>query len=102
MEKKKIYKTVISYTILSEELFERMSLSEIEEECTEGHFLGGEFTTTILNQELIGKNAVNAISDLGSDPEFFMMDSEGNDISDEETDENLDYLLMQGDIDLEN
>lgn len=94
MAKKKIYKTVISYTILSEEAYTDMALSEIEEECTTGRFLGGEFTTTILNQELVGKNAVTAISNLGSDPELFMMDCEGNDISDEDSeDDGIDLEL---------
>lgn len=89
--KKVIYKTVISYTILSEEPYNDMSLSEIEDECSTGRFIGGEFTATILNQELIGKNAVNKITELGSDPEFFQMDSEGNDISDEDSeDEDVD------------
>lgn len=91
MAKKKIYKTVISYTILSEEPYTDITLAEIETECSEGRFIGGEFTTTILNQELVGKNAVTAISNLGSDPEFFMMDCEGNDISDEDSeDEDID------------
>lgn len=87
--KKMIYKTVISYTILSEEPYTNMSLSEIEDECSNGRFIGGEFKETILNQELIGKNAVEKITALGSDPEFFMMDCEGNDIS-EEDEEDVD------------
>ena len=89
--KKRIYKTVISYTILSEEPYNPMSLGEIEEDCGGGDCIGGNFKTTVLNQELIGKKAVEQISELGSDPEFFQMDCEGNDISDEDSkDEDID------------
>jgi len=91
MAKKRIYKTVISYTILSEEPYTDMSLSEIEDECSTGRCIGGKLKTTILNLEVVGKKAVEQINELGSDPEFFMMDCEGNDISDEDSyDEDVD------------
>ncbi len=89
--KKRIFKTVISYTILSEQPYTDMSLAQIEDECSGGDCIGGNFTTTVLNQELVGKKAVEQITALGSDPEFFQMDCEGNDISDEDgEDEDVD------------
>ena len=78
--KKKIYKTVISYTILSEEPYFDMRLSDIIYNCEEGSFIGGKFMTTTINDELIGENAVNEIKELGSMPDFFMMDDDGEEI----------------------
>lgn len=84
MAKKTIYKTVISYTILSEEPYEHMSLTGIENECENGQFIGGNLVAKVFNRELVGKNAVIAINKLCSDPEFFMMDCEGNEIEEDE------------------
>ena len=89
--KKRIYKTVISYTILSETPYSDESLLEVKSAlidlessgcscCGDGDFFGGDFKTSVLNQELVGKNAVNAITALNLNPEFFMMDCEGNEI----------------------
>lgn len=85
--KKKIYKTVISYTILSETPYVSNSLSGIEAECDNGDCIGGNFITTVENKELSGKRAVEEILKLGSDPEFFQMDGSGNDISEVDVDD---------------
>jgi hypothetical protein len=80
--KKKIYKKTIKVEILSDypfdENFEEMSLSDIDYEITEGMWSGQieEIDTT----ELEGHEAVNAIQNQGSSPDFFGMDEEGNEL----------------------
>jgi len=100
MGQKKIYRTVIQYEILSDEPINDRSLDleTIQYECSEGHWSGRGLETVISDEELTGKAAVEAIKDQGSDPEFFLMDDEGNDL-DEEIDEN--HPLWTGDLDRE-
>jgi hypothetical protein len=85
--KKKIYKTVISYTILSDTPYSSNSLEGISTDCEYGDCIGGNFITTVENKELSGKRAVEEIQKLGSDPEFFQMDGSGNDISEVDVDD---------------
>jgi hypothetical protein len=87
MAKKKIYRTVIQYEILSDEPINDRSLDldTIQYECTEGHWSGRGLETVIADEELTGKAAVEAIKDQGSDPEFFLMDDEGNDLDEDGT-----------------
>ena len=83
MAKKTIYRTVIKLEILSDEPIsdERssMSLAGIVEECETGSF-SGSHDFTIVNQKVSGKKAVSLIQNQGSDPEFFGMDDDGNEI----------------------
>lgn len=78
-KKKIIYKTTIVVTVLSDEPFEGYdSLSDIGYVITEGD-CSGDFKTTNV-EELTGKEAVEAIESQSSDPEFFGLDEEGNEI----------------------
>lgn len=82
MAKKKIYRTVIQVEVLSEDPIEHsMSLSEIQRECDEGDY-SGSWDTVISNEPISGKEAANKLIEQGSDPEFFQMDEEGNEIKD--------------------
>ena len=76
----KIYRTVFSFEVLSEEPINcSLSLSDLYEMTMEGHCSGRFIDNPIHNEELMGMAAVEAIRNQGSDPEFFMMDDEGND-----------------------
>ena len=87
MKPKKIYRTVIQLTVLSEEpLPEGMGIDEIDANCEDGDFCGKAEWLKV-NEPITGKRAAKAVQDTGSDTEFFNMDLLGNEI--EEEDENL-------------
>lgn len=78
--KKKIYRTVIQITVLSEEpLPDGMGLDELVANCEDGDFIG-KFEDKEVNVPITGKEAAEAVIVTGSDPEFFQMDNEGNEI----------------------
>ncbi len=82
---KKIYRTVVRYEILSDEPTPtHMSLADIDYQTSEGHMSGAFLDAEVFNEELTGTQAAEHIKKQGSDPEFFQMDEEGNDISDED------------------
>ena len=84
MAKKKIYRTVIKFTVLSEEpISEEMSLDSILSEADEGSYVMGAITKSE-PKELVGKTAVIEIERLGSEAEFFMMDALGNELEEVE------------------
>ena len=56
-----------------------MSLGDIGYEIDEGNW-SGQIETMIDNQKLSGKNAVKCVKKQGSDPEFFQMDDDGNEL----------------------
>jgi hypothetical protein len=78
----KIYRTVFSFEVLSEEPINcNLSLSDLYEMTMEGHCLVKRrfLDNPIHNEELVGLAAVEAIRNQGTDPEFFQMDYEGKD-----------------------
>lgn len=78
---KKIYRNIIRFEILSDRpLGDGITLSEIENETTDGEWSGRFLDNEVSNQPLEGMQAVEAIKAQGSDTEFFNMDKEGNDI----------------------
>ena len=80
MKKKKIYRTVIQVEVLSEyPIEESLSLSDIQRECDEGDF-SGKWKTIVDNQPISGKVAANFTIAQGSNPEFFQMDEDGNEL----------------------
>ena len=84
MKPRKIYRTIIQLTVLSEEpLHEGMGIDEIDANCEDGDFCGKADWIKV-NEEVIGKEAADAVKDTGSDPEFFQMDDDGNEIEDDE------------------
>lgn len=77
MAKKTIYRTIISFVVLSEEQIpENTTLGDIINESDEGAYIMGNVDKK--ETELVGKVAVNEIYKLGSEPSFFKMDDEGN------------------------
>ena len=93
MAKKKIYRTVIHFEVLSDEpnATEGKSLEAIGYETTKGDLSGCFLDSEIVDEELTEKKAVDAIIGQGSDPEFFGIDENGNEI--EEDDENEEGLF---------
>lgn len=79
--KKKIYRTIFRFEVLSEEpIEESMSLKDIAYETQEGHMSGQFLENQITNEVLVGGAAVKAVKNQGSDPEFFMMNDKGYEI----------------------
>lgn len=82
---KKYYRTVYQVEVLSEEKFDDgggMSLTDIDEAITNGD-CSGRVTTIVDNQAVSGKEMVKLLKAQGSDPEFFQLDKEGNDLSED-------------------
>lgn len=77
-KKRKFYKAVIQFEILSEKPIPDMSLEDIAYETREGH-MSGYFLDT-KRTTLTGKQMAVALSSQGSDPEFFQLDEKGNDL----------------------
>lgn len=77
MTERKFYKTTITFEVLSEEPIGSVSLSDLEYMTTEGH-CSGQFKDTI-EQVLNGKEMADALTEQGSDTEFFELDEDGND-----------------------
>jgi predicted metal-dependent TIM-barrel fold hydrolase len=72
---KKIFKTVVTITVLHDEPFQdHVGLEEIAEEIDHGGWVG--VVETGEPQELTGEDAINAIMDAGSDPCFFNLNEE--------------------------
>lgn len=78
MAKKTIYETTITVKVLHEDAFDYENLEDVHHAITDGD-CSGSFETTG-HVVLIGKEAVKAVEAQGSDPEFFMMDENGNEI----------------------
>jgi len=77
--KKKYFRTVIEVEVLSEAPIGDMSIGDIIHEIDHGDF-SGKFDTKIQDEELTGKAMADALRDQGSDPEFFQLDDEGEEI----------------------
>ena len=77
--KRKFYKTTYTFTVLSEEpLPDSLSLSDLDYETMDGH-CSGQFGETLV-EELDGETAAKALIEQGSDPEFFQLTEDGEDI----------------------
>jgi len=79
--KKKIYKYTFTVTVLSEdENYYPASLTSLNRGIDDGDCVGSYDRTKIEDCE--GVEAVYQIKELGSSPDFFKMDEEGNEIED--------------------
>jgi len=79
MSKRKFYRTVIELEVLSEEPIVDMAIGDINYEMENGH-LSGLYKTKIQDKEVNGKEMAKMLQEQGSDPEFFLLDEDGNDI----------------------
>ena len=80
MTKKKLYKSVLKIEVLSEEpLPDDVTLNTTQYEINQGDW-SGLIEWDYKNAEIVGAEAVNAVQNQGSDPEFFQMDEDGNEM----------------------
>jgi len=85
---KKYFKTIIEIEILSEDepVGNGLSLGEINDEITQGHCSGQILTKK--EEEVSAKDMATLLINQQSDPEFFGLDEDGNEV-DEDEKENL-------------
>ena len=82
--KRKFYRTVVRFEVLTEDdPMPSISLEDLAYETTEGHYSGRFLDNFPDNEELDGPTAAKALIAQGSDPEFFMLDEDGNDLEEE-------------------
>lgn len=74
----KFYKTVIKTTVLSDEPFQWDDLSQIHQSITDGECVGS--TEEVSQEEITPKECSKLCLELSSDPEFFNLDEEGNEL----------------------
>lgn len=80
MKKKKIYKTFIVVEVLSEESYDETDLTQVAHDITEGDCSGQVFIKEKIELERI--EAARAIEEQGSDPAFFGLDENGEELED--------------------
>ena len=78
MTDRKFHKTIIQVEVLSEEPFGYNELSDVHHQITNGDCSGTY--TTLSTEELDGRQAADALKAQDSDPEFFQIDEDGNDL----------------------
>ena len=76
----KYFKTKVTIEILSEEnaVGDGLTLDEINYEITQGHCSGK--ITTEEQTEVTSKEMAKLLQGQGSDPEFFQLDADGNEL----------------------
>jgi hypothetical protein len=83
MKPKKLYKSKLTIEVLSDEpIPEHASLESIQEAIEYGPS-SGRVLWNSRNKEISGENAVKECEKHGTDPDFFMMDYNGNELHDE-------------------
>lgn len=78
MTSRKFFKTIVKVTVLSEEPIHEMELNELHYAITEGG-MSGEVEYGFQNK-LNGKQAAMELLAQGSDPSFFRLTEDGEDI----------------------
>lgn len=80
--KRKFYRTVIQVEILSETPYpESADMHQVANDIMDGD-CSGKATTMIENQVVSSKRMAKLLKEQGSDPEFFQLDENGNDLED--------------------
>jgi hypothetical protein len=80
---RKFYRTVIEVEVLSNQEFEFDSLESVHEAITTGD-CSGDWRTTLSNSQTDGPTMAKLLIGQASDPSFFGLDEEGNDLEDDE------------------
>lgn len=89
MTTKKFHKKTITLEFLSEEpIPEGMDVANMVYEAQEGDYVMQEKDET--DTELTGKEAADLLTEFGSQPEFFGLDDDGNDLDDDDDDDEND------------
>jgi hypothetical protein len=80
---KKLYKSILKVEVLSDEpIHENASLESVQEAIEYGPS-SGKISWDVRNNEISGETAVKECEKHGTDPDFFMMDYNGNELHDE-------------------
>lgn len=84
MKTKKLYKSVLKVEVLSEEPMGEcsISLSDLDYQITEGE-CSGKIEWESIDAEVVGAEAVKECDEHGTDPSFFQMDEEGNELEED-------------------
>jgi hypothetical protein len=78
--KKKFWRTIIKVEVLSEEMVDFDTLEQVAEAINTGDCVG---RWEVQDQyDVNAKRMANLLHEVGSEPSFFMLDDEGNDIND--------------------
>jgi hypothetical protein len=77
-KKRKFYRTTYKVVILSEGEYGKASLYRIHYDITEGSCSGE--VKRVSSKALTPRKMAKALMEQGSDPEFFMLDENGNEI----------------------
>lgn len=85
MSPRKFYRTVLMVEVLSEVPYNETNLAQIATDLNEGEQVG-KVSITSSNEEMTGKVCAVFLKEAGSEPGFFMLDNNGNDVFDEEDD----------------
>ena len=79
---RKFFRTLVSVEILSEEPLPEMELEELGYQMSLGSYYGDiEYG---LSEEVDSSTMAKLLIDQGSDPEFFGLDEDGNDVDDDD------------------
>lgn len=85
MSPRKFYKTVIEVVVLSERPYGPKRLSDVAYDIMDGDCVGGWDATE--SKEIDGRAAADLLYEFGSEPGFFQLDDEGNDVDGEDDDD---------------
>ena len=81
MTDRTFYVNTITIRVLSEdEPYDFASYEDLAYDVTEGHFVG--IVEGIESTEVASKQMVDALYSVGSQPEFFQLDDDGNEVED--------------------
>jgi hypothetical protein len=80
---RKFYRTVFQVEVLSEEPYENNNLDTLYYDITEGH-CSGKVTKIVHNEEKTGPEIAKLLEAQSSEPEFFQLTPEGEDIAEED------------------
>ncbi len=84
MTERKFYRTVVQTEVLSESPIGEIGLDTLHYMITEGDCSG--HVKTVLQEELDGKQAAEALLNQASDPSFFSLTENGDDLTDPDED----------------
>ncbi len=78
---RKFYVTTLTIKVLSEEpIPSYVELDGIVDEMDDGDYVGKVVETS--EREVTGKEMADLLHDIGSEPQFFQIDDDGNDLED--------------------
>tara|TARA_Y100000310_G_C20357110_1_gene657194 strand:+ start:122 stop:373 length:252 start_codon:yes stop_codon:yes gene_type:complete len=79
--KRQFWKTILHIEILSEdEPYDFLNYEDLKYDVTDGHY--SAVVKTLQEELLTPEEAAKALQKQGSDPEFFQLDEDGNEVED--------------------